>query len=290
MTRRLVDLINNHGTAEAGWFPKAALRRPTPEELEDLNLGPTRELEAPKHWSQGEDILIPLSEEGTTAQEYTKVKDAFVSTIGIRNASIQSIRRVENLAMWQGYVVKRKTMIERELSINPQQEEKSLCEELERRWLWHGTDQKSMEKIIHQGFNKAFCGKNATRYGKGVYFAAKTSKSANPRYSPLDESGIQYIFACRVMVGRHCVGWRDLLAPELRDATRELLYDSTTDRKEPPTEYVSYSDTQSYPEVRGKKCFPFVAKPSCCKYSCHCVFDFLPLFPLPAIRKLCCHF
>jgi Poly(ADP-ribose) polymerase catalytic domain len=37
----------------------------------------------------------------------------------------------------------------------------------ERRWLWHGTNVEVMEKIMQQGFNRSFCGKNATMYGKG---------------------------------------------------------------------------------------------------------------------------
>merc|ERR1712167_118425 len=54
----------------------------------------------------------------------------------------------------------------------------------ERRWLFHGTDQDTVPKITQQGFNRSFCGKNATAYGKGVYFALNSSYSACDQYSP----------------------------------------------------------------------------------------------------------
>ena len=153
--------------------------RPSPEEVAELNLGSTRELEPPRDWSQGDDILVPLDENEKNEEKYTKVKEAFESTIIKRPARIVKIERVQNLAMWQSYVVKRKTMIEREreLSESPLEEE-SLMSDIERRWLWHGTDKTTVQKIIRQGFDKAFCGRNATKYGRGIYFATKTSKSA----------------------------------------------------------------------------------------------------------------
>merc|ERR1712167_489021 len=48
----------------------------------------------------------------------------------------------------------------------------------ERRWLFHGTDQDTVPKITQQGFNRSFCGKNATAYGKGVYFARDSEYSS----------------------------------------------------------------------------------------------------------------
>ena len=41
--------------------------------------------------------------------------------------------------------------------------------------LFHGCGPDVVDKILQQGFNRSFCGKNATFYGKGVYFARDAS-------------------------------------------------------------------------------------------------------------------
>ena len=53
---------------------------------------------------------------------------------------------------------------------------------LERVWLFHGTDEATVPKITQQGFNRSFCGKNATAFGKGVYFARDSAYSTQRQY------------------------------------------------------------------------------------------------------------
>ncbi|OEU13282.1 ADP-ribosylation [Fragilariopsis cylindrus CCMP1102] len=118
----------------------------------------------------------------------------------------------------------------------------------ERSWLWHGTSEDSIEKIIQQGFNRSFCGKNATVYGKGVYFARDASYSSHDTYSPPNSSGHKYILACSVVVGEFCRGKRDARTPDLRDAAKNILYDSTVDHPANASLYVTYHDAQAYPE------------------------------------------
>ena len=50
------------------------------------------------------------------------------------------------------------------------------------------------------GFNRSFCGKHATMWGKGVYFARDASYSSCSTYAAPDENGFQYILVCRVVV------------------------------------------------------------------------------------------
>ena len=59
--------------------------------------------------------------------------------------------------------------------------------------------------------------------------------------------------ACRVVVGEYCQGTYDALTPELRDAKKNILYDSTVgllrgDTMNSPSIYVTYHDAQAYPE------------------------------------------
>jgi hypothetical protein len=50
--------------------------------------------------------------------------------------------------------------------------------------LFHGTSPDAVEDIVRHGFNRSYCGKNATTYGKGVYFAKDASYAADKIYSP----------------------------------------------------------------------------------------------------------
>ena len=79
------------------------------------------------------------------------------------------------------------------------------------RWLWHGTTAESAAKILATGFNRSFCGVNATVYGEGVYFAASALLSM--RYAKADEHGRRYLFLCSVLCGRTGQGCRGLKEP-----------------------------------------------------------------------------
>jgi len=110
-----------------------------------------------------------------------------------------------------------------------------------------------MDKIMQQGFNRSFCGKNATVYGKGVYFARDAEYSAYPIYAIPDKNGFQYMMACRVTVGEYSPGERNALTPSIRDLSTSTLYDSTVgllsnDTMMNPSIYVTYHDAQAYPE------------------------------------------
>jgi hypothetical protein len=75
-----------------------------------------------------------------------------------------------------------------------------------------------MDKIMQQGFNRSFCGKDATMYGKGLYFARDAAYSAYPIYAIPDKHNNQYVMACQVAVGEYCKGTQDALTPEIRDS------------------------------------------------------------------------
>ena len=85
-------------------------------------------------------------------------------------------------------------------------------------------------------------------YGKGVYFARDASYSSSRTYSPPNSAGHKHVLACRVVVGEFCRGRMDARTPDLRDATKNILFDSTVDDTTSPSLYVTYHDAQAYPE------------------------------------------
>ena len=166
---------------DSGWFPLSQTQQPTSEELAVLQrqVGDTGELAPPKHWDP---VVDPTTVQMHVLREGDPERDAvvksFISTLvppQFRKVQIVGVQRVQNLAMWQSYVVKRQTICYREKfdsSSGPGSPAyQRALERFERKWLWHGTNAEVMDKILQQGFNRSFCGKNATAYGKGVYFA-----------------------------------------------------------------------------------------------------------------------
>ena len=146
--------------------------------------------------------------------------------------------------LWNLYLAKRKTICGR---VSPKD-----AQSLVRNWLFHGGRPDTVDKILQQGFNRSFAGRNATAYGKGVYFARDASYSTYPVYSPRDTHGVQSIFLARVVVGEYCRGEKDALTPDVRDAATSTLYDSTVDNVRDPSIFVTYNDAQAYPEYLVK--------------------------------------
>ena len=115
--------------------------------------------------------------------------------------------------------------------------------------LFHGTAKATMPKINRNSFNRSYCGKNATAYGKGVYFAVNASYSISDTYSRPDEQGNKYMYLARVAVGEFCEGDRSMRVPPAQPGTGDLLpYDATVDNVREPEMYVAYHDAQAYPE------------------------------------------
>ena len=70
------------------------------------------------------------------------------------------------------------------------------------------------------------------------------------RYASADSQGIKRMFLCRVAVGEFCLGHNGQLTPDVRDSSRNMLYDATTDSMDETKRdmYVVYHDAQAYPE------------------------------------------
>ena len=183
MTRgRFEDNVNIF--ADIGWFRLDVTHIPSADDLAALrkNVGILQALEVPSYWdaiNSPDRVELYEIDQG---HEYDKVVTAFMSTMANQNIEIVRVDRVQNLAMWQSYVVKRQTICNREKGTPGDEkliDDDALLARVERRWLWHGTKSDLLEKILQQGFNRSFCGRNATVFGKGVYFARDASYSAS---------------------------------------------------------------------------------------------------------------
>ncbi|XP_074415274.1 protein mono-ADP-ribosyltransferase PARP10 isoform X1 [Zonotrichia albicollis] len=117
------------------------------------------------------------------------------------------------------------------------------------RVLFHGTTKASSCEICLHGFNRSFCGKNATLYGRGVYFAVRAAISARDRYSPPSADGTKFIFMAKVLTGEFTAGRRGLRAPPPREGSgAPQRYHSVVDDPRQPDIFVIFNDTQAYPQ------------------------------------------
>ncbi|PVD29528.1 hypothetical protein C0Q70_08779 [Pomacea canaliculata] len=105
--------------------------------------------------------------------EYQSVK-ASISQTAKGGFKIELIERIQNPELYKQYVAKKTQMNKQNNGI---QSEKTL---------WHGTSSDAIDNINLYGFNRSFCGKNATVYGQGVYFAVNSSYSMSDTYSVRD--------------------------------------------------------------------------------------------------------
>jgi len=72
---------------------------------------------------------------------------------------------------------------------------------LNERTLYHGTDATVVDGICVQNFDWRLCGKNATAFGQGSYFAVNASYSDN--YTVPDPNGYHYMFIAKVLAGNY---------------------------------------------------------------------------------------
>ncbi|XP_028398976.1 protein mono-ADP-ribosyltransferase PARP14-like [Dendronephthya gigantea] len=169
--------------------------------------------------------------------EYDEIHDKFLASLSlaanVSNAEVVKIERIQNPGLYQLYQGKKKKM-------------SNGGNELD---LYHGTTKDAVEKINCNGFNRSYCGKNAVKFGNGVYFAREAWYSARRQYAAPDEKGLQYMYIAKVLVGKYTKGKEGLIVPPPIDASNpDVSYDSVVDNAAKPLIYVVFYDYQHYPE------------------------------------------
>ncbi|XP_073925523.1 protein mono-ADP-ribosyltransferase PARP10 isoform X2 [Castor canadensis] len=170
-------------------------------------------------------------------REFQEVVQAFYSTLDAVHSRIRIIRveRVSHPLLQQQYQLHLQRLMQR------------CTQRPVERVLYHGTSASAVPDICEHGFNRSFCGRNGTLYGRGVYFAKRASLSVLDRYSPPDADGHKAVFVARVLTGDYGQGRSGLRVPPLRAPGHVLRYDSAVDRLHEPNIFVIFHDTQALP-------------------------------------------
>lgn len=173
------------------------------------------------------------------SDEFQIVVKNFYETIHHYHSRIRIIKveKLMNTLLYSQYKLKKASVMQN--AVYPQVE----------RTLYHGTSEGSVKEICVHGFNRSFCGKNATVYGQGVYFAVNSSLSMSDQYSPPNVDGHKYIFVAKVLTGDYTLGNHSMKTAPLRETGDiPLRYDSVTDDITKPTLFVIFNDTQAFPQ------------------------------------------
>ncbi|KAJ8282618.1 hypothetical protein COCON_G00051370 [Conger conger] len=114
----------------------------------------------------------------------------------------------------------------------------------------HQEQWRKYAKINKNGFNRSFCGRNATMYGCGTYFAKEAHYSCHDQYSNPDGNGHKYIYRARVLTGKPCLGLQGMKAPSPVDPNnlQTGLHDCAVDNLQNPFIFVIFCDSGAYPE------------------------------------------
>ncbi|XP_023202322.1 uncharacterized protein LOC111611013 isoform X2 [Xiphophorus maculatus] len=168
--------------------------------------------------------------------EYRRVKQGFKRTA---NYTIIKIERVQNIHLRRAYEAQKKKIFEKNKQDGGANE----------KFLYHGTTEVNCDSIMKTGFNRRFCGLNATLYGEGTYFAVDASYSTNPTYSKPAADGSQLMFVARVLTGVYTLGQSGMkVPPPLDDQEPHIRYDSVVDKMDRPNMFVVFHDDQAYPD------------------------------------------
>ncbi|KAM8953558.1 protein mono-ADP-ribosyltransferase TIPARP [Pelodytes ibericus] len=193
----------------------------------------------PETWipmdSSQEFIQVPMTKED---KSYRTVYTLFHKTVPETKFRILKIIRVQNLFLWEKYKRKKEFMARKMTGLDKIMNE---------RHLFHGTSQDVVDGICKHNFDPRVCGKHATMFGQGSYFARKASYSHN--FSKRSTKGVHYMFLAKVLTGRYVVGNHTMRRPPPLNPGNMTsdLYDSCVDNYFEPQIFVIFNDDQSYP-------------------------------------------
>ncbi|XP_062860375.1 protein mono-ADP-ribosyltransferase TIPARP isoform X2 [Trichomycterus rosablanca] len=193
----------------------------------------------PETWvpmNPNQDFLqVPVSRED---RSYRTVYNLFHKTVSETKFRILKILRVQNPFLWEKYKRKKEYMSRR------MSESERLLNE---RHLFHGTSQDVVEGICKHNLDPRVCGKHATMFGQGSYFARRAAYSHS--FARRSSRGVHYMFLAKVLTGKYTVGNPGMRRPPPLCPRQPAgdLFDSCVDNCVEPQIFVIFNDDQCYP-------------------------------------------
>ena len=117
--------------------------------------------------------------------------------------------------------------------------------QVDERQLFHGTEEETVEYICGQNFDPRMHGKNAVKFGKGIYFARDARYSSH--YT--GKSTVRYMLYAQVLTGKKTEGNKMMQRPPPVDPMKPAgeLYGCCVNDMRNPTVFVIFDGNQCYP-------------------------------------------
>ncbi|XP_078483880.1 uncharacterized protein LOC100181779 isoform X2 [Ciona intestinalis] len=192
---------------------------------------PPRFLGFPSHWGNVSRGTTEVKQLAPSSSEFNDVVAAFKKSNPPINEIVQ-IERIQNPTLYKQYEGKREAIVDRV--------QNSVIE----RDLFHGTTEESSNLIINNYFNRSYAGKNATKFGEGVYFALESSYSH--RFCSGD---VRHMLVVKVLTGDYCLGQEKMKEPPKMEGT-DRVYHSLVNNVNNPKIFVVFNDASAYPKYR----------------------------------------
>uniref|UniRef100_A0A8C4ZE93 Poly [ADP-ribose] polymerase n=1 Tax=Gadus morhua TaxID=8049 RepID=A0A8C4ZE93_GADMO len=194
----------------------------------------TLKAEPPPKWDRMDNKTLDIVDLSPTSEQYKKVQANFLQT----SKDPTTIQRIQSKDQWQRYALQKQVLDEKYPHNKNEMD------------LYHGTTAEICRKVNSNGFNRSFCGRNATLYGNGTYFAKQSWYSCNDKYSNPDAQGLKYMYQARVLVGKPCLGTPGMVEPAPLDPNNPYsgLHDCAVNNVQNPFIYVVFSDAGAYPD------------------------------------------
>ncbi|XP_075711779.1 protein mono-ADP-ribosyltransferase PARP12-like [Rhinoderma darwinii] len=200
--------------------------------IRKLDPSKTNDKSVPDHWDRGQmpDVGYKLVRLSQSSEEYKTIDAMFHRTLPEKQ--IQSIERIQNLALWEVYQWQKEQM-----------KKLNGGKEVDERQVFHGTGSALVDAICQQNFDWRICGAHGTSYGKGSYFARDASYS----HQYCSSAGSQHhMFVARALVGDFIRGSSSFLRPPSKSSSS--FYDSCVDSASHPSIFVIFEKHQICPE------------------------------------------
>ncbi|KAH3794946.1 hypothetical protein DPMN_148488 [Dreissena polymorpha] len=196
-----------------------------------------QQIETPSEWKQSKgNCFVNVLQR--TDPKFEEIESTFKLTSG-PGWNVLKIEEVQNKSLWRQYHAKKKQL-----------EEQNPPGTINERFLWHGTTESTVDSVNLHGFNRSYCGKNATYFGYGVYFAIEAKYSARETYSRQDDNGVKRMYYCSVLTGEYAQGDPEMRVPPPKPSGgKDALYDSVTNSLDLQKQemFIIFNDTQAYP-------------------------------------------
>ncbi|XP_043821050.1 protein mono-ADP-ribosyltransferase PARP12 [Dromiciops gliroides] len=215
-------------------------RRPKYVSLEDVKTKQTcgdksvAPKDVPSHWDMSAlpELGFKLISLSPSSGEYLKVQEQFCRTMP--KYKICKIERIQNPTLWEVYQWQKAQM-----------KKSNAGQEVDERFLFHGTSPEYIHAICHQNFDWRICGLHGTSYGRGSYFARDAAYSHHYIQSSVKP---QPMFLARVLVGEFTRGNSTYLRPPPKEGQSSIFYNSCVNSVHDPSIFVVFEKHQIYPE------------------------------------------